>query len=162
MKRSKNLCYRLLMMLAVMFFALDVSAQATINGHVKDEAGEAVIGASVFGSTATKSTPSTGGVSEPEVVEVTVAAVIIGEVIGEGIFGRKLNFFGHLLFVAIGGIIYYIVIGFVLWLKMPANDLKLFTAIVVAIFLAVPYLRTKSRNSYKKAAKRGGQNHDWW
>ena len=47
MKRSKNLCYRLLMMLAVMFFALDVSAQATINGHVKDEAGEAVIGASV-------------------------------------------------------------------------------------------------------------------
>jgi hypothetical protein len=47
MKRSKNLCYRLLMMLAVMFFALDVSAQATINGHVKDEAGEAVIGASI-------------------------------------------------------------------------------------------------------------------
>ena len=35
------------MMLAVMFFALDVSAQATINGHVKDEAGEAVIGASI-------------------------------------------------------------------------------------------------------------------
>ena len=47
MKRTKNLCYRLLMMLAVMFFALDVSAQATINGHVKDEAGDGVIGASV-------------------------------------------------------------------------------------------------------------------
>ena len=47
MKRNKNLCYRLLMMLAVMFFALDVSAQATINGHVKDETGEGVIGASV-------------------------------------------------------------------------------------------------------------------
>ncbi len=92
-------------------------------------------------------------------IVIGLAAVIIGEVIGEGIFGRKLNFFGHLLFVAIGGIIYYIVIGFVLWLKMPANDLKLFTAIVVAIFLAVPYLRAKSRNSYKRAAKRGGQNH---
>ena len=48
MKRQKNLCYRLLIMLAVMFFALDVSAQATINGHVKDETGEGVIGASVM------------------------------------------------------------------------------------------------------------------
>jgi len=48
MKRQKKLCYRLLMMLAVMFFALDVSAQATINGHVKDETGEDVIGASVM------------------------------------------------------------------------------------------------------------------
>ncbi len=47
MKRSKNLCYRLLMMLAVVFFALDVSAQTTINGQVKDDMGEAVIGASI-------------------------------------------------------------------------------------------------------------------
>ena len=47
MKRQKNLFYRLLMMLAVMFFALDVSAQTTINGRVKDEIGEVVIGASV-------------------------------------------------------------------------------------------------------------------
>ena len=47
MKRQKNLYCRLLMMLAVMFFALDVSAQTTINGRVKDEMGEAVIGASV-------------------------------------------------------------------------------------------------------------------
>ena len=48
MKRSKNLCYRLLIMLAVMFFALDVSAQTTINGRVKDESGIAVIGASII------------------------------------------------------------------------------------------------------------------
>ena len=47
MKRSKNLCYRLLMMLAVVFFALDVSAQTTINGLVKDDMGEAIIGASI-------------------------------------------------------------------------------------------------------------------
>ena len=47
MKRSKNLCYRLLMMLAVVFFALDVSAQTTINGQVKDDMGEAIIGASI-------------------------------------------------------------------------------------------------------------------
>lgn len=93
-------------------------------------------------------------------IVIGLAAVIIGEVIGEGLFGKKLNFFGHLLFVAIGGIIYYIVIGLVLWMKMPANDLKLFTAIVVAIFLAVPYLRAKSLNSYSRAAKRGGHYHD--
>ena len=47
MKRSKNLCYRLLMMLAVVFFASDVSAQTTINGQVKDDMGEAIIGASI-------------------------------------------------------------------------------------------------------------------
>ena len=47
MKRQKNLYCRLLMMLAVMFFALDVSAQTSIKGHVKDEIGEPIIGASV-------------------------------------------------------------------------------------------------------------------
>lgn len=48
MKRSKNQLSRLLMLLAVVFFALDVSAQTTIKGHVKDESGEDVIGASVM------------------------------------------------------------------------------------------------------------------
>jgi len=90
-------------------------------------------------------------------IVIGLAAVIIGETLGEAIFGKKLNFMGHLIFVAIGGVIYYIVIGFVLWLRMPANDLKLFTAIVVAIFLAVPYLRAKSQNSYAKAAKKGAE-----
>ena len=46
MKR-KNSFHRLLLFVAVMFFALDVSAQATISGHVKDDTGEGVIGASV-------------------------------------------------------------------------------------------------------------------
>jgi putative ABC transport system permease protein len=35
----------------------------------------------------------------------------------------------------------------VLWLKLPTNDLKLFSAIVVAIFLAVPYLKDKAKAS---------------
>lgn len=47
MKRSRNLCYRLLLILAVVFFTLDVSAQTTINGQVKDDMGEAIIGASI-------------------------------------------------------------------------------------------------------------------
>ena len=49
------------------------------------------------------------------------------------------------------------VIQFVLWLGLPSDDMKLFSAIVVAIFLAVPYLRGKSKTSFKKAAKNGGQ-----
>ena len=59
--------------------------------------------------------------------------------------------------MVIGGIVYYIVVGVVLWMKMPSNDLKLFTAIIVAVFLAVPYLRAKSQNSYAKAAKKGAK-----
>ncbi len=88
-------------------------------------------------------------------IVIGLAAVIIGEVIGEALAGKHLNFFGRLLFVVVGGIIYYIVVGVVLWMKMPSNDLKLFTAIIVAVFLAVPYLRAKSQNSYAKAAKKG-------
>ena len=88
-------------------------------------------------------------------IVIGLAAVIIGEVLGEALLAKHLNFMGRLIFVVIGGIIYYIVVGVVLWLKMPTNDLKLFTAIIVAIFLAVPYLRAKSKNSFAKAAKKG-------
>lgn len=90
-------------------------------------------------------------------IVIGLASVIIGEVLGEAIFGNKLNFCGRLLFVVFGSIIYYVVINFVCWLGLPSIDLKLFSAIVVAIFLAVPYLRAKSKNSYRRAAKGGTQ-----
>ncbi len=48
MKKAKNQFYRLLMLIAVMVFALDVSAQTKINGHVKDDTGEDVIGATIM------------------------------------------------------------------------------------------------------------------
>ena len=48
MEKTKSQLCRLLMLMAVMFFALDVSAQTTISGHVKDNLGEDVIGASVL------------------------------------------------------------------------------------------------------------------
>ena len=92
-------------------------------------------------------------------IVIGLAAVIIGEVLGEAIFRKHLNFFGRLTFVVLGGVIYYIVVGIVLWLKLPSNDLKLFTAVIVAIFLAVPYLKAKSRTSFAKAAKKGAQNN---
>ena len=88
-------------------------------------------------------------------IVIGLASVIIGEVLGEAIFGKKLNFSGRLAFVAVGSIIYYIVIQFVLWLGLPTIDMKMFSAMVVAIFIAVPYLRGKAKNSYRKAAKGG-------
>lgn len=86
-------------------------------------------------------------------IVIGLAAVIIGEVIGEALLGRKLNFFGRLTFVVIGAILYYFVYTIVLWLKLDSNLMKLFTAIIVAIFLAVPYLRGQKKSSFAKAAK---------
>ena len=80
-------------------------------------------------------------------IVIGLAAVIIGEVIFGKIFK---NFALKLLAAVFGGIIYYIVMTFVLRMGLNANDLKLFSAIVVAIFLAVPYWKRKlSENKIK-------------
>lgn len=88
-------------------------------------------------------------------IVIGLAAVIVGEVLGEAILGKRLNFFARLAFVVLGGVVYYLVIGLVLWLKMPTNMLKALTALIVAIFLAVPYLKAKSKDSFARAGKRG-------
>ena len=87
-------------------------------------------------------------------IVIGLAAVIIGEVLGEALFKKQMNFALRLTFVVVGGIVYYFVIGLILWLKMPTDDLKLFTAVIVAVFLAVPYLRKQRKSSFKLAAKR--------
>lgn len=91
-------------------------------------------------------------------IVIGLAAVIIGSVIGGAIFRKHMNFIIKLLFVIIGGILYYISMGIVIWLKMPTDDTKLFTAVIVAIFLAIPYLKDKSKNSFKKVAKQNQKN----
>jgi len=91
-------------------------------------------------------------------IVIGLAAVIIGEVLSRPILGKYLNFFGTLSFTVIGGIIYYLVVVIVLWLKLNSNDLKLFTAIVVALFLAVPYLREHSKTSFAKLKKGADSN----
>lgn len=90
-------------------------------------------------------------------IVIGLAAVIIGEVLGEGLLGKHLNFMMRLVFVVLGGVIYYVVYVFVLWLKFPADDMKLLTAIVVAIFLAIPYLRGASKNSFARIAKQNAK-----
>ena len=66
---------------------------------------------------------------------------------------KRMNFYGRLLSVVSGGIIYYLVVCVALWLKINSNMLKLMTAIIVIVFLAVPYLQSVSRASFKKAGK---------
>ena len=85
-------------------------------------------------------------------IVIGLAAVIIGEVIFSKIFR---NFALKLLAVSIGAIIYYVVIQAVLsFTSINSNYLKLISAVVVAIFLAVPYW--KGRHTHVKAKKGGG------
>lgn len=87
-------------------------------------------------------------------IVIGLAAVIIGEVFCDAAIGKKANFAMRLGFVVLGAIIYYVVIGIVIWLRMDPNDLKLFTAVIVAVFLAVPNLRAQRKNSFSMAGKR--------
>ena len=87
-------------------------------------------------------------------IVIGLAAVIIGEVLGRAILGKHLNFLGTLSFTVLGGVLYYIVVVIVLWLKLNSNDLKLFTAIIVAAFLAVPHFRDRAQNSFRKRKKK--------
>ena len=92
-------------------------------------------------------------------IVIGLAAVIIGEVLGRAILGKKLNFFGTMTFTVLGGAVYYLVVIVVLWLKLNSNDLKLFTALIVALFLAVPYLREQSRSSFRALRKKGADSN---
>ena len=73
-------------------------------------------------------------------IVIGLAAIIIGEAIFSRIFH---NFALRLLAVAIGSILYYMVLQVVIWLGVDTNMLKLLSAIVVAIFLALPYWKDK-------------------
>ena len=83
-------------------------------------------------------------------IVIGLAAVIIGQVV----FGRiRGNFAFKLLSVALGAIIYYLVLQIVLWLGLNSNDLKLLSALVVAVFLAIPYIKGKY---FSKPIKKAG------
>ena len=73
-------------------------------------------------------------------IVIGLAAVIIGEVLLGKVFR---NFALKLLSAVIGAIIYYVVITLVLRLGLESTDLKLLTALVVALFLTIPYWKGK-------------------
>ena len=86
-------------------------------------------------------------------IVIGLAAVIIGQVLFSRVFR---NFALKLLSAVIGSIIYYIVIQIVLRMGLDTNDLKLFTALVVAVFLSVPYWK---HHYQSKPAGKGGAVH---
>ena len=86
-------------------------------------------------------------------IVIGLAAVIIGEVLLGKVF---INFALKLLSAIIGAIIYYVVITLVLRLGLESTDLKLLTALVVAIFLTIPYW--KGKYFTKTVRKEGARN----
>ncbi|MGN0294585.1 MAG: ABC transporter permease [Lachnospiraceae bacterium] len=90
-------------------------------------------------------------------VQMGRGAIVIGlaaVIIGEAVFGRIFHNFGfRLLGVAFGSILYYLVLQIVIWRGIDTDLLKLLSALVVAVFLAVPYWKGKY---FSKPVKRGG------
>lgn len=86
-------------------------------------------------------------------IVIGLAAVVIGGAIFDRIFK---NFALKLLAVVFGGIIYYAVMRVVLWLKVDADLLKLLQALIVAVFLAVPYWKKKF---FAKPVKKGAESN---
>ena len=88
-------------------------------------------------------------------IVIGLAAVIIGEVA----FGKIFRNFGlKLLSVSFGGVIYYIVIQAVLAMGLNTNYLKLLSAVVVAVFLSIPYWKNKYIHAKIPAQKGGNTN----
>ena len=86
-------------------------------------------------------------------------AIVIGlaaVIIGEALFGKIFkNFALKLLAVVLGSVIYYIVVQAVITLGFDANLLKLLSAIIVAVFLAIPFWKSKLVKS--NVIKAGGK-----
>lgn len=93
-------------------------------------------------------------------IVIGLAAIIIGLSIVSAI---GTNFALKLTGVALGGVIYYSVYTFVIWLGLDTDLLKMLSAIVVAIFLAIPYLRAnihwKSKGKAKPSVNGGKESH---
>ena len=88
-------------------------------------------------------------------IVIGLAAVIIGEALFGKIFK---NFALRLLSVAFGSIVYYIVIQAVITLGFDANLLKLLSAAIVAVFLAIPYWKRQYRETHMRKPKGGKVN----
>ena len=88
-------------------------------------------------------------------------AIVIGlaaVIIGEAIFGRIFHNFGlKLIGVALGSILYYLVLQTVIWMGVDPDLLKLLSAVVVAIFLAIPFWKDKYFS--KSVVKKGGSTN---
>lgn len=89
-------------------------------------------------------------------IQMGRGAIVIGlaaVIIGEALFGKIFHNFGfRLLGVALGSIVYYLVLQVVIWMGIDTDLLKLLSAVVVAVFLAIP---TWKARYFSKPVKRG-------
>lgn len=86
-------------------------------------------------------------------------AIVIGlaaVVIGKALLGRRRNFALRLLTTALGAVVYYAILAVVVWVGLSTSDLKLFSAVVVTVFLAAPYLKKEFTAAH---AMKGGKDH---
>lgn len=90
-------------------------------------------------------------------IVIGLAAVIIGMVLGEVIFKKRFNFIAKLSFTVLGAVIYFIVLRIVMLIGLSTDNTKLFSALIVAVFLAVPYLKSQSAASFGKAGRRSAE-----
>lgn len=79
-------------------------------------------------------------------IMIGLASVIIGEVL----MGKRFSFAYKLISVVVGSVLYRVIIALVLWLGLKSTDLKLLTAVMVAIALAIPVLKRKLPEFGKK------------
>ncbi len=79
-------------------------------------------------------------------IVIGLASIIIGEVI----FGKRFSFWYILMSVVLGSIIYRVIIAIVLQLGLTSSDLKLFTAVTVALALSIPVIKSKLPQKAKK------------
>ena len=72
-------------------------------------------------------------------IVIGLAAIVIGEVV----IGKVISFWMKLLAAVVGSIVYFVIRSIVLQLGMDANDMKMLSAIIVALALAVPVMSAK-------------------
>lgn len=92
-------------------------------------------------------------------IKMGIGAIVIGLasiIIGESFFKKRKNFALKLFTIVIGSIVYRIVVALVLQLGLSTDDLKLFTAVLVAIFLALPHVIASQRQTKLYKEHKGG------
>ncbi len=88
-------------------------------------------------------------------IVIGLAAIVIGEVLGRMLPGGLSKFAHRLISAVVGSIVYFLIRAIVLQLGMDANDMKLLSAIIVAIALCVPVVteRIQRRRAYSKGGE---------
>lgn len=88
-------------------------------------------------------------------IVIGLAAIVIGEVLGRLTPGKLTGFKSRLVSAVAGSVVYFLIRAIVLQMGMDANDMKLLSAVIVALALCVPVVweKFKRRASYSKGGE---------